>query len=197
MKTLITLILFISFMKVSAQNLKTYEPFIRDNFSELLNEFPHLDFDNFVIETSSEIENDDFPPFEIDDWNLYLQNSEEFILYNPSKTFAVDYNSYGDVDQETDLLEIGTRNKTRIHFCGSSCAFNDGKWVNDYILILSGGQIDYDSYDELTKSYRVYAMIMLVDLANKINTIYLDKEDFINNITAIKSSNYIINQNLY
>jgi len=177
-KYLIYFIFLFGFINISAQNLKNYESSIRKNFPELLSEFPNLDFDNFIIETSAEIEIDDISPFEIDDWNLYLQTSDEFILYNPSKTFAVDYNSHGDIDQETSLLEISNRNQTRIHFCGSSCAFNEGKWIDDHILILSGGQIDNDSYDVLTETIRVYAMLMIVDLENKKTILYLNKKDF-------------------
>lgn len=174
-KILIVLLFFCNFYKTFTQDLKTHESFIRENFSKFFKQFPNLDFDNFIIETSSEIEMNDFLQFEIEEWNLYLNCSDEFIVYNPSRTFAADFNSYGDVDQETKLLYVKNRSEKRIYFCGTSCRFNAAKWVNDDVLILVGTLIDYDYYDEASDSYRINIILMIVDLKNKTKNIFFNK----------------------
>ncbi|RRJ89351.1 hypothetical protein EG240_11985 [Paenimyroides tangerinum] len=122
-----------------------------------------------------------FSQFDASDWNLYLNTSNEFIVYNPSKTYATDFNFYGDVDQETKLLDIKNRSEKRINFCDPTCGFDEAKWLNDDVLILVGSFIDFDYYDEVTETSRIYAMIMIVDLEHRKKNIYFNKLDFTKN----------------
>ncbi len=72
---------------------------------------------------------------------------EPFLIYNPSKTFYLDIDSYNwdlddegvaqfEADQEVNLVNLSDKTVSRVAFFGPSHWVDDALWVSDSIFIL-------------------------------------------------------------
>lgn len=72
---------------------------------------------------------------------------EPFLIYNPSKTFYLDIDSYNwskdeegvaqfEADQEVNLVDVKKKTVNRVAFFGPSHWVDDAFWVSDSIFIL-------------------------------------------------------------
>lgn len=72
---------------------------------------------------------------------------EPFLIYNPSKTFYLDIDSYNwskdgegfaqfEADQEVNLVDVKKKTVNRVAFFGPSYWVDDAFWVSDSIFIL-------------------------------------------------------------
>ena len=175
----IVVLLFLGFyFETFSQGLSQYELFVKNNFPEYLEHFNISDFENFKLEDASSMDlSEDSKLFEPNGWNDFLANDNEFFIYNTTKSYAVNFNTYGDIDQAVLLIDVDKKKYNKLTFCGSPCRYEEAKWLNDTVLILVGGFENNDKYNAVTKQSKYFGMLMIIDLDKKTITIYFNKED--------------------
>ncbi|SFO20696.1 hypothetical protein SAMN05421741_12626 [Paenimyroides ummariense] len=180
MKNILILVLFcLGFnFKSFSQDLSNYNSFIKDNFPEYFEHFKITDFKNFKVENTNTFNlTDDVEVFKLNEWSDFLATDNEFFIYNSTKSYAVNFNTYGDIDQAVLLIDVKNKQYHKLTFCGSPCRYEEAKWVNDAVVILVGGFEDNDKYNAVTKQSKYFGMLMVVDLDKKTRTIYFNKLD--------------------
>ena len=167
-----------SCFNVNSQDLYEYELFVKDNFKEYIKHFKIIDLKNFTVENVDDLNlTDNVETFKPNEWNDYLAYDSDFFIYNAKKNYAVNFNTYGDIDQAVLLIDVDKKQYHKLTFCGSPCRYEEGKWVNDAVLILVGGFEDNDKYNAATMQSKYFGMLMIVDLNKKTRTIYFNKSD--------------------
>lgn len=90
------------------------------------------------------------PLYSPKDWAIY----KRFLKYSPDSSYALDLYSYGtipvrdssgrvhleggDPDDEVALLNLKTGARMRLLFSGPGTTFQDARWLNDSVAIISG-----------------------------------------------------------
>jgi len=161
-----------------SQDLSEYDLFVKDNFKEYINHFKITDLKNFTVENVDDLNlTDNVETFKPNEWNYYLAYDSDFFIYNDKKNYAVNFNTYGDIDQAVLLIDVDKKQYHKLTFCGSPCRYEEAKWVNDAVLILVGGFEDNDKYNAVTMQSKYFGMLMIVDLDKKTRTIYFNRSD--------------------
>ena len=93
--------------KSFSQDLSNYNSFIKDNFPEYFEHFKITDFKNFKVENTNTFNlTDDVEVFKLNEWSDFLATDNEFFIYNTTKSYAVNFNTYGDIDQAVLLIDV-------------------------------------------------------------------------------------------
>lgn len=164
--------------KTHSQDLSEYDVFIKDNFPEYVKHFKIYNLKNFVIENASTLNlTDNIEAFEPNEWNDYLAYDSAFFIYNNTKTYAVNFNTYGDIDQAVLLIDIDKKQYNKLTFCGTPCRYEEARWVNDSVLILVGNFEDNNKYNPVTKQSIYFGMMMVIDLNTNTKTLYYNNLD--------------------
>src|SRR5690606_14108429 len=101
---------------------------------------------NFNLEESKKLEMQPGNVAGIFD-SAFDKTYEPFLIYNPSKTFYLDIDSYNwtkdkegdalfEADQEINLVNLKEKTVNRVAFFGPSYWVDDAFWVSDSIFIL-------------------------------------------------------------
>ncbi|WP_177764226.1 hypothetical protein [Flavobacterium sp. I3-2] len=197
-KIVIAFLLSCVFFKMSAQDLKTFEPFIRKNFPEFIKHFKLKNFDNFKSNGEKKInfteDSLDLTNYTFKEWNEYIKLYKPFLDYNSSKDFYIDlYSSkvglrkknrkyYGSYDADSELkLGIVKNHKTyKLSSSGPSGAFVEAKWVdNEMAIILAYSEIGYRDF---------CPSIYILDLKNKTLIYYSDEKNLADSFYQNKKS---------
>jgi len=79
-----------------------------------------------------------------------------YLVYNTDSSKAIDLHSYNTIlverkgkvlseaagpDTEIALIDFTNKTRQRLLFVGPSSVINDGKWINDHIISIAGGEI--------------------------------------------------------
>lgn len=160
----------------NAQKASDYEVFVKKNFPEFVKHFKDFDFKNFTLEDTQQLDlTKNGEVFKPKEWSDFLKSDSEFFIYNASKKYAVNFNTYGDIDQAVLLIDVNKRQYHKLTFCGTPCRFEEAKWVNNKVLVLVGSYEDNDKYDEVNQQSKYFGMLLIVDLEKNTKTTYLNQ----------------------
>lgn len=111
------------------------------------------------------------------DWAVY----KRFLKYSPDSSYALDLYSYGtipvrdsagrvhleggDPDNEVALLNLKTGARMRLLFSGPGTTFQDAKWLNDSVAIISG-------YSEINDYQRMLPVVWRFNRSSRLMEVF-------------------------
>lgn len=129
------------------------------------------------------------------DWAVY----KKFLKYSPDSSYALDLYSYGtipvrdssgqvhleggDPDDEVALLDLKTGSRMRVLFSGPGTMFQDAKWLNDSVAIISG-------YSEINDYQRMLPVVWRFNRSSRLIEVfqYQDSSFYSNHLSSYVDS---------
>lgn len=142
---------------------------------------------SFLEARDSSFNSDQFQPVIVDSIKLMpaqpidevsLKPYYPYLVYNSDSSKAIDLYSYNTIlvekngkvvseaagpDTEIALIDFKNKTRQRLLFVGPSSVINDGKWLNDHVISIAGGEmVDNEKFKPEVWLFDIHANTMKV-----------------------------------